>query len=67
MKAKEFSRTYNIPHGIVYEATFAFGGTYDFDPAELAAEVRRLAMKRAKYHRDRLEKCKNVMKNLEGV
>ena len=67
MKVREFSKKYEIPQELVYEASFQLGDRHDFEPAEMAVEIRKLVDKRMKIHLARVERSKRILKNLEGV
>ena len=67
MKVREFSKKYSVPQELVYEASFMLGDRFDFEPSEMAAEVRRLVNKRIKTHRRRVERSEQILKNIEGV
>ena len=67
MKVREFSKKYSVPQELVYEASFMLGDRFDFDPSEMAAEVRRLVNKRVETHRRRVERSEQILKNIEGV
>lgn len=67
MKVKEFSRKYGIPQELVYEASFRLGERFDFEPSEIAVEIRKLVQKRLEVHKMRVARSEMILKNLEGV
>lgn len=68
MRIREFCEKYNVPEQTVYEASFTIDGDrLDFDPVEMAKEVRKLVNKRLKVHRAHVERSERILKNLEGV
>lgn len=68
MKIREFSDKYDIPKEIVYEASFRLDGNqFDFEPSEIAVEVRKIVSSRLKTHRARVERSERILRNLEGV
>lgn len=67
MKVKEFSDKYGVPKELVYTASFWLPDRFDFEPSEMAAEVRKIVEKRLKVHVDHMNKSERILKNLEGV
>lgn len=67
MKVREFSRKYGVPQELVYEASFMLGERFDFDPADIAVEIRKLVEKRMQVHQKHVERSERILKNLEGV
>lgn len=68
MKVREFSDKYEVPKELVYEASFRLDrDRLNFEPSEIAEEVRRLVLERLKIHKARVERSERILKNLEGV
>ena len=67
MKVKEFSVKYGVPKELVYEASFMLGERFDFEPKDIAAEIRKIVEKRIKVHRKHVERSERILRNLEGV
>lgn len=67
MKVREFSKKYEVPQELVYEASFMLGDRFDFEPSDMAVAVRKLVEKRLKIHRMHVERSERILKNLEGV
>ena len=67
MKVKEFSVKYGVPKELVYEASFMLGERFDFEPKDIAAEIRKIVERRIKVHRKHVERSERILRNLEGV
>lgn len=67
MKVKEFSVKYGVPKELVYEASFMLGERFDFEPKDIAAEIRKIVERRIKVHRKHVERSERILQNLEGV
>lgn len=67
MKVKEFSVKYGIPKELVYEASFMLGERFDFEPKDIAAEIRKIVERRIKVHQKHVERSERILRNLEGV
>lgn len=67
MKVREFSKKYEVPQELVYEASFQLGDRHDFEPSEMAVEIRKLVKNRLKVHNARVQRAERILKNLEDV
>lgn len=67
MRVKEFSVKYDVPKELVYEASFMLGERFDFDPKDMAAEIRKIMERRIKVHQKHVERSERILRNIEGV
>ena len=68
MKVQEFSKKYNVPQELVYEASFRMeGDRFNFDPKDMASALRVLVNKRLAVHRKYVERSEKILKSIEKI
>lgn len=67
MKVREFSIKYDVPQMLVYEASYRCGDHTDFEPHEIAEQLRLIVTERMATHQSRVDRCMKVLENIKNL